>query len=178
MQSNLPAIRDPVREGIAVHLADMRGFARYLSRDASKADDLVQDTVLRALGAKAQFAEGTNVKAWLFTILRNLFYEQRRRQVREVEILSQISRDNEGDDRGGEQFSDQVLDLSVLIWRLPDALREALILVGAQEMSYEEAAAICLCPAGTIKARVSRARAKLAEMAMSASIPEGWKPVT
>ncbi|NVN45046.1 sigma-70 family RNA polymerase sigma factor [Asaia siamensis] len=146
---------------MAVHLSDLRGFARYLTRDVTAADDLVQDTVLRALGARAQFVEGTNVKAWLFTILRNIFYEQKRRKVKETEILSEISL---GSEEGREGYHDNVLDLSVLLWRLPEVLREALILVGAQEMSYEEAAEICLCPVGTMKARVSRARAKLAEI--------------
>ncbi|WP_084294662.1 sigma-70 family RNA polymerase sigma factor [Asaia prunellae] len=148
-------------------MSDLRGFARYLTRDIAAADDLVQDTVLRALGARAQFVEGTNIKAWLFTILRNIFYEQRRRKVKETEILSEISRDSEEGGDGGQGYHDHVLDLSVLLWRLPETLREALILVGAQEMSYEEAAEICSCPVGTMKARVSRARAKLAEITAS-----------
>lgn len=156
---------DPVRRGIAVHLSDLRGFARYLTRDVTSADDLVQDTVLRALGARAQFVEGTNIKAWLFTILRNIFYEQKRRKVKESEILSEISQGSEEGGEGAQGYHDHVHDLSVLLWRLPETLREALILVGAQEMSYEEAAEICLCPVGTMKARVSRARAKLAELA-------------
>ncbi|WP_229719902.1 sigma-70 family RNA polymerase sigma factor [Asaia siamensis] len=153
-----------MRRGIAAHLSDLRGFARYLTRDVTAADDLVQDTVLRALGARAQFVEGTNVKAWLFTILRNIFYEQKRRKVKETEILSEISLGSEEGREGDQGYHDNVLDLSVLLWRLPEVLREALILVGAQEMSYEEAAEICLCPVGTMKARVSRARAKLAEI--------------
>ena len=156
---------DPVRRGIAVHLSDLRGFARYLTRDVTSADDLVQDTVLRALGARAQFVEGTNIKAWLFTILRNIFYEQKRRKVKESEILSEISQGSEEGGEGAQGYHDHVHDLSVLLWRLPETLREALILVGAQEMSYEEAAEICLCPVGTMKARVSRARTKLAELA-------------
>jgi len=156
---------DPVRRGIATHLSDLRGFARYLTRDVTSADDLVQDTVLRALGARAQFVEGTNIKAWLFTILRNIFYEQKRRKVKESEILSEISQGSEEGGEGAQGYHDHVHDLSVLLWRLPETLREALILVGAQEMSYEEAAEICLCPVGTMKARVSRARAKLAELA-------------
>lgn len=157
--------RDPVRRGISIHLADLRGFARYLTREASAADDLVQDTVLRALSARDSFVEGTNIKAWLFTILRNVFYEQRRRRVKETEILGEISRGREGDVAERGSFQDGVMDLSQLLWRLPDILREALILVGAQELSYEEAASICDCPVGTMKARVSRARGQLAELA-------------
>lgn len=156
---------DPVRRGISAHLADLRGFARYLTRETSAADDLVQDTVLRALSARESFMEGTNIKAWLFTILRNVFYEQRRRKVKETEILDEISRGSGGDVAERDGFQDGVLDLSQLLWRLPDILREAVILVGAQELSYEEAATICDCPVGTMKARVSRARVQLAELA-------------
>ncbi|WP_408870691.1 sigma-70 family RNA polymerase sigma factor [Asaia sp. HN010] len=161
---------------MAAHLSDLRGFARYLTRDVTAADDLVQDTVLRALGARDQFVEGTNIKAWLFTILRNVFYEQKRRKVRETEILSEISQGSEEGREGDQGYHDHVLDLSVLIWRLPETLREALILVGAQEMSYEEAAEICLCPVGTMKARVSRARAKLAEIAALPSVRAAASP--
>lgn len=157
---------DTVRAGLGAHLKDMRGFARYLSRDPSVADDLVQETIVRALASRTQFVEGTNLKAWLFTILRNLFYEQRRRQTREAEILAEIQiRDADETVQQEHAFQDQVMDLSVLLWQLPELLREALILVGAQELTYEEAAAICACPAGTMKARVSRARARLAEIA-------------
>jgi len=166
---------DPVRRGIAAHLGDLRGFARYLTREAAAADDLVQDTVLRALGARHQFEDGTNIKAWLFTILRNVFLEQRRRKARETEILSEISRNGDESDGVSSGLHDHVLDLSVLLWRLPELLREALILVGAQELSYEEAAQICACPVGTMKARVSRARAQLAEMTAT---PAGREPPT
>ncbi len=162
---------DPVRRGIAAHLVDLRGFARYLTRDASAADDLVQDTVLRALAARDSFIAGTNLKAWLFTILRNVFFEQRRRKVKETEILGEISRGSEGGFDERDRYKDGVMDLSQLLWRLPELLREALILVGAQEMSYEEAAAICDCPVGTMKARVSRARAQLAEIASPSEDP-------
>ncbi|GBQ13626.1 sigma-70 family RNA polymerase sigma factor [Swaminathania salitolerans] len=162
-----------MRRGLSAHLVDLRGFARYLTRDVPAADDLVQETVVRALASRSQFVDGTNLKAWLFTILRNLFYEQRRRHVRETEILSTISLETEESGQESSGMRDQVIDLSALLWQLPDLLREALILVGAQEMSYEEAAIVCDCPVGTMKARVSRARSRLAEIAQVTATGSG-----
>ncbi|GBR25394.1 DNA-directed RNA polymerase sigma-E/Sigma-24/FecI [Kozakia baliensis NRIC 0488] len=156
-----------MRKGIAGILPDLRGFARFLTRDASSADDLVQDTIVKALAAQEQFQLGTSLKAWLFTIQRNTFYEQRRRLRREKEILDDIGQEPEvsADTSANDTVRDQVLDLSGLLWQLPDIFREALILVGAQELSYEEAAQICGVAVGTMKARVSRARLRLAELA-------------
>lgn len=149
-----------LRREIAALLPDMRAFARFLARDRTVADDLVQDTIVRALGAIDQFAPGTNLKAWLFTIQRNAFYEQRRRRRREDTLLrAQPPADNV---RVPAQLAhSEISDLQRLIWELPPLLREALILVAAQELSHEEAAMICGVPIGTMKARLSRARAAL-----------------
>ena len=144
-------------------LPDLRAFARFLVRDPAAADDLVQDTVVRALGAVTQFQSGTNLKAWLFTILRNLFFEQSRRRRREAAVLSQqlpveeAVRPDQGD-------AVEVRDLEYVLWKLSPVLREALVLVGAQELTHEEAAQICSVPLGTMKARVSRARTELARI--------------
>ena len=165
-----------IRRQIAALLPDLRAFARFLVRDRVAADDIVQDSIVRALAAIDQFQPGTNLKAWLFTILRNQFYEQARRRKREVNAMH--SRFNAGIvDAAGAADPQQhalaeITDLQQLIWRLPPLLREALILVGAQEMSHEEAAAICNVPIGTMKARLSRARNGLAElMAATADLP-------
>lgn len=120
---------------------------------------------MRALTAHDQFIEGTSIKAWLFTIARNLFYETRRRHRRESEVMEDFSAQAalNGDD-GQAPLTDtraRVHELEREIWKLPPPLREALILVGAQEMTYEEAAAVCGVPVGTVKARVSRARSHL-----------------
>ncbi len=152
-----------LRRQLATLLPDLRAFARFLARDRVVADDLVQDAVVRALGALKQFQPGTNFKAWLFTILRNAFYEQARRQKREQRALAAGVRDDEGaapvqDARG------DITDLQNLLFRLPPLLREALILVGAQELTHEEAAAICGVPVGTMKARLSRARTALSSL--------------
>ncbi|MBE7210942.1 MAG: sigma-70 family RNA polymerase sigma factor [Gluconacetobacter diazotrophicus] len=142
-------------------LPDLRAFGRFLTREPIAADDLVQDTVVRALAAQHSFEPGTNLKAWLFTIQRNAFFEQNRRRQRENVLLSEQAADAvsvtpEANARG------EVSDLQRMLWTLPTLLREALVLVGAQELTYEEAADICDVPVGTMKARVSRARTQLA----------------
>lgn len=153
-----------LRREIAGLLPNLRGFARLLVRDRTMADDVVQDTVVRALAALHQFEPGTNLKAWLFTILRNQFYEQVRRRKREAAALDARFAGDEG--AAPQQLAQaQLHELQQLIWRLPPLLREALILVGAQEMSHEEAATICQVPVGTMKARLSRARTALAKLA-------------
>jgi len=148
------------RQDMMLLLPDLRGFARFLVRDRVAADDLVQDTVVQALGALGQFQPGTNLKAWLFTILRNQFFAQARRRKREAELL-QAHFQPEEISLSGDDLAD-IGDLQRMLWTLSPLLREALVLVGAQELSYDEAAAICAVPVGTMKARVSRARAALA----------------
>ena len=150
------------RHQIVALLPDLRAFARFLVRDRTAADDVVQDSIVRALGAISQFQPGTNLKAWLFTILRNQFYEQARRRKREATALQ--ARPGKFEAADPQQAQADIADLQQLIWRLPPAQREALLLVGAQEMSHEEAAAICGVPVGTMKARLSRARSGLAAL--------------
>ena len=156
-----------LRRALAALLPELRAFARFLARDRTLADDLVQDALVRALGALHQYQPGTSLKAWVFTILRNAYYEQGRRRWREVG-LGDAAADpavNSGasaapaPDHGSRA---ELGDLQRVVWQLPPLLREALTLVGAQELSYEEAAAICRVPVGTMKARVSRARTALA----------------
>ncbi len=155
------------REMLAL-LPDLRAFGRFLVRDHVAADDLVQDTIVRALGALGQFNAGTNLKAWLFTILRNLFFEQSRRRRREAAALS-AQLPTEETTRADQADPASLRDLQRTLWSLPPLLREALVLVGAQELSYEEAAAICGVPVGTMKARVSRARTQLTTIIQDAS---------
>ena len=146
---------------ISALLPDLRGFARFLTRDAMAADDLVQDTLVRALAAIDQFQPDTNLKAWLFTIQRNAFYEQARRRRRETQVMNERLPDPDST-APDAALRGEVADLQRMLFRLPPLLREALVLVGAQELSYEQAAAICGVPVGTVKARVSRARSQLA----------------
>lgn len=151
-----------LRRQIAALLPDVRGFARFLVRDRAAADDLVQDGLVRALAALHQFQPGTNLKAWLFTIVRNAFYESARRRKRESRALQEQPPSQLFAMRPSQEARAEVRDLQGLLWSLPPLLRESLILVGAQELTYEEAALVCNVPVGTIKARVSRGRAALA----------------
>jgi RNA polymerase sigma-70 factor, ECF subfamily len=159
------------RSELLALLPDLRAFARFLAHDRAAADDLVQDTVVRALSALPQFQEGTNLKAWLFTILRNLFFEQARRRRREVLALT-AGFPSEEAARPTQADSAELHDLGRMLWLLPPLLRESLVLIGAQELTHEEAARICGVPVGTMKARVSRARRQLARIMSRPKDPE------
>lgn len=144
-------------------LPQLRAFAISLTGNADRADDLVQDTVMRAWAHSASFQPGTNLRAWLFTILRNLFTSEYRKRRREVE-------DANGDyaaslvSPAAQESSLEMQDMQAALAKLPDDQREAVLLIGASGFSYEEAAEICGCAVGTIKSRVNRARGKLAEL--------------
>jgi RNA polymerase sigma-70 factor (ECF subfamily) len=153
---------DEARRRLIGLLPELRGYARFLARDATAADDLVQDAVVRALAALPQLSQDTALRPWLFTILRNTFFEQARRRRSERTALSQQVAGDDSE-RPGQHGSLDLADLQRQLFTLPPLLREALVLVGAQGVSYEEAAVICGVPVGTVKARVSRARAQLAE---------------
>jgi len=153
---------DP-REEIASHLAAMRAFAMSLTRDPSAADDLVQDTIVKAWTNIGSFTPGTNMRAWLFTILRNHFYTQRRRLARETGDADGVfaARLAEKPAHDGRLA---LRDFAVAFAELPDEQREALVLVGASGFSYDEAARMTGVPSGTVKSRANRARRKLAEL--------------
>jgi RNA polymerase sigma-70 factor (ECF subfamily) len=153
-------------------LPEMRGFARFLVRQPAEADDLVQEAVLRALAALPQFQVGTNLRAWVFRILRNTFYEQSRRRRTEQAALAQSFQEDEARD-GTQQGHVDLTDLQRGLFQLTPVLREALVLVGAQGLSQEDAAAVCGVPVGTMKARVSRARSQLAAIMHHPIAPEG-----
>jgi RNA polymerase sigma-70 factor (ECF subfamily) len=138
----------------------LRAFARTLTGDATAADDLAQDAVMKAWDARASFQMGTNMKAWTFMILRNQFYSEKRRSWRQTQL------DQEAAERTLVAVDDPeapvALDeLRLSLAQLPPEQREALILVGAGGFAYEEAAEICGCAVGTVKSRVSRARKAL-----------------
>jgi RNA polymerase sigma-70 factor (ECF subfamily) len=154
--------QDP-RDEIALHLKPMRLFALSLTRDLSRADDLVQDTVVKAWTNIDKFQPGTNMRAWLFTILRNTFYSDRRRAKREVSdvdgmLSGRIATKPDHDGRLAME------DFRTAFEQLPDEQREVLILVGAQGFSYEDAAETCGCAVGTVKSRANRGRKRLAEL--------------
>jgi RNA polymerase sigma-70 factor (ECF subfamily) len=143
-------------------LPHLRAFARSLTRRREQADDLVNDAVVRALSAAEQFQPGTNFKAWMFTILRNLFYNEGRknRPVVPLDDAEAMVQSVPATQQGALEFC----DFRRAFWQLSDDHREVLILVGASGLSYEEAAAVCDCAVGTIKSRVSRARSELLQI--------------
>ncbi len=152
---------EPRRMLIAL-LPELRGFARFLVRQQTEADDLVQEAIVRALAALPQFQPGSNFRAWVFRILRNAFYEQARRRRTEQHALAQSFAEDEAGDPAQPGYLD-LSDLQRALFKLTPVLREALVLVGAQGLSHEDAALVCAVPVGTMKARVSRARRHLAQ---------------
>lgn len=161
-------MEDP-REEIVQHLPAMRAFAVSLTHNQALADDVVQDAVVKAWTNFEKFKKGTNLRAWLFTILRNDFYSYRRKRKKEIE-------DVDGDFahalavKPAHDGRLQFLDFLSFFRELPIEQREALMLVGASGFSYEEAAEMCNVPIGTIKSRANRARSRLAE---KLGLPEG-----
>jgi RNA polymerase sigma-70 factor (ECF subfamily) len=144
-------------------LPSLRAFAVSLSGRHDKADDLVQDTVMKAWAKQESFEMGTNIKAWLFTILRNEFYSQMRKRGREVQDTDGAFTERMAVHPSQYGIVD-LNDFRKALDKLPDDQREAIILIGASGFSYEEAAEICKCAVGTMKSRVSRARSKLQEL--------------
>ena len=157
------AVSQALRDDLLASIPNLRAFAVSLAGSSERADDLVQETLMKAWAKFHTFQEGTNLRAWLFTILRNEFYSQVRKRGREVEdaegtyaarLASQPSQTGHMD----------MNDFRAALAQLPADQREALVLVGASGFSYEEAADICQCAVGTIKSRVSRARTRLGEL--------------
>ena len=150
-----------IRDALLAAVPSLRAFAISLSGQVDRADDLVQDTLLRALSHIDRFERGTNLNAWLFTILRNLFHSEYRKRRREVEDAdgSYAARLKVSPEQGARLDFE---DFRTALAKLPPDQREALLLVGASGFSYEEAANICGCAVGTIKSRVNRARSRLA----------------
>jgi RNA polymerase sigma-70 factor (ECF subfamily) len=152
-----------VREAMLAAVPSLRAFAISLSGNVDRADDLVQETLLRAIANIDSFQPGTNMSAWMFTILRNLFrseYRKRRREVEDTDGSYAESLKSHPEQNSRLEFQ----EFRAALAKLPPDQREALILVGASGFSYEEAAAICECAVGTIKSRVNRARTRLADL--------------
>jgi RNA polymerase sigma-70 factor (ECF subfamily) len=153
---------DEMRELLLGAIPALRAFAFSLTYDLDRSDDLVQDTLVRAWTKADSFTRGTNLTAWLFTILRNLFYSEQRKRKREVE-------DADGALAGRltslpeQEIRVELREFQEALNDLPFSQREALVLVGAQNFTYEEAAEICGVAVGTMKSRVSRARGRLIE---------------
>lgn len=148
-------------EGSIVELLPrLRAFARSLTRDRTAADDLLQETFVRALGHIHQFRPGTNLKAWIFAIMRNTRVSQGKRQSRELRIF----KPDEGDIGSGgamQGWSRASGVMAAALSQLPPDQKETVVLISCLGLSYEECAEACGCPIGTVKSRLNRGRETL-----------------
>ncbi len=164
-------LSDPeFKDQLGAVIPHLRAFGRSLSGSRDLADDLVQETLLKAWAARKRFQAGTNMRAWTFIILRNLFLSQMRRarfkgewdEITAAKILAAPASQDRHIELG---------DMQRALMHLPQPQREALILVGAGGFAYEEAAEICGCAVGTIKSRVARGRVALETLLSSGKMP-------
>ncbi len=158
-----PADPAAINADLVALMPSLRAFSRSLCTNPARADDLVQETLVKALANLDRFEPGSNMRAWLFTILRNIYYSEYRKRRREVA-------DSDGAIAGklatapAQNSHMDMLDFREALQHLPTDQREALILIGGSGLSYEEAAGVCGCAVGTMKSRVNRARGKLGEL--------------
>lgn len=151
------------RDAFVAAVPSLHRFALSLTKNAAMADDLVQDTLLKAWKARSHFEPDTNLGAWLFTIMRNAFYTTHRRARWEVS-------DSDGDHAArlasapAQSGHLDMQDAQAALARLPEPMRQALVLVAIENLSYEEAAEVMQCRIGTVKSRVWRARDQLATL--------------
>jgi RNA polymerase sigma-70 factor (ECF subfamily) len=148
------------RQLLVQYLPHLRAVARSLTGHRDRADDLVNDTILKALSAEAQFASGTNLKAWLMTILRNHYINGLRRSRIEVETVDEIP-EAALPTAPNQEHVVEMHEVAAALQSMSVEHREILVLVSAAGLSYEEAASVCGCAVGTIKSRLNRARSEL-----------------
>ena len=152
-----------IKADLIAVIPNLRAFAVSLCGNPDRADDLVQETLVKAWGNLDSFVEGTNLPAWLFTILRNFYYSEYRKRRREVADPDGVIATKLATAPAQNGHMD-LRDLHDALQQLPTDQREALILIGASGLSYEEAANICGCAIGTMKSRVRRSRIDLASL--------------
>lgn len=155
---------------LAAVIPHLRAFGRSLSGSRDVADDLVQETLMKAWAARDRFQAGTNMRAWTFIILRNHFLSQMRRSRFKGEWDDLVA-DRMLAAPAGQDKQIELADLQRALLQLPSSQREALILVGAGGFAYEEAAEICGVAVGTIKSRVARGRAALEQLLEDGLLP-------
>ena len=156
-------VEQALRDELLAPVPPLRAFAMSLTNNRDRADDLVQDTLMRAWANLDRFQRGTNLEAWLFTILRNRFhseYRSRRREVEDADGSYAARLKTYPDQQAHLDFE----DCRTALMKVPADQREALLLVAAQGMSYEKAAQVTGVPEGTVKSRVNRARNRLADL--------------
>ncbi len=172
--TNAPGVAlddDAFRRELAAVIPHLRAFARSLSGNRDTADDLVQETMLKAWAARARFQAGTNMRAWTFIILRNIFLSQMRRNRFRGEWDDLVAERTLAAPAGQDKQM-ELADLHRAMQMIPPSQREALILVGAGGFAYEEAAEICGVAVGTIKSRVARGRIALEQIINSGALPK------
>ncbi|MBI4723767.1 MAG: sigma-70 family RNA polymerase sigma factor [Rhodomicrobium sp.] len=162
-----------LRQELVRWIPNLRAFALSLTQSAQQSDDLVQDTLVKALSNLDKFQTGTNLRAWLFTILRNSFYNDiRYKKYHQTAPLDEVDPGYLERRATQEKYIEFKDVLKGWVTLVPEQ-REAISLVAAEGLSYEEAAAVCNCPVGTVKSRLSRARQRLEDYANGKSaLPE------
>lgn len=145
----------------AQHIPRLRRYARALTGDRSRADDLVQDTLERALVKFHLWRQGTDLRAWLFTIMHNVYVNQVRANASAAVVSTVDDEATQFGIRATQADRLEVLDLETALARLPQEQREVLLLVGLEQMTYEESAGVLNVPIGTVMSRLSRGREKL-----------------
>jgi RNA polymerase sigma-70 factor (ECF subfamily) len=158
------ADQNAMRSDLLAAVPNLWAFAYSLTHNTASADDLVQDTLVRAWASCDHFKLGTNFRAWLFTILRNQFYSLQRRRRREVEDVEGVHSNRLLISPPEQGAHLDLQDLQKALMALPPMQREALLLVKAQGLSYQESARVCGCALGSVKSRVHRARRHLEEL--------------
>ena len=143
-------------------IPSLQAFARVLTRNPSEVDDLVQDTLVKAISNIHQFTPGTNFRGWLFTIERNTFYTQH--QQRRLHPAIPLDDTHALSVSPNQEWSARMSAVHDAVLQLPSGQREALLLVAGAGMTYDEAASVCQCAIGTIKSRINRARHRLEEL--------------
>jgi RNA polymerase sigma-70 factor, ECF subfamily len=158
-----------IHQALVAAMPNLRAFAISLCGDVTMANDLVQETMMKAWANREKFILGTNFKAWLFTILRNTYFSDLRRSRREIQDVDgqYAALMSSPPEQNGHL---DLKDFARALEQVSPDQREALILVGAEGFSYEEAAVVCGCAVGTVKSRVNRARNRIAEIMAMTSI--------
>jgi RNA polymerase sigma-70 factor (ECF subfamily) len=147
------------------HIPSLRRYARALTGDAWAADDLVQDTLERACSRWRLWLAGSDLRAWLFTLMHNIFVNQLRRSLRQAAAGATVNVEEvENELAAPEAGTAQSLDLQRCLLRLPEDQRAVLLLVSLEDLSYEEVSKITGVPVGTVMSRLSRARSRLRDL--------------
>jgi RNA polymerase sigma-70 factor (ECF subfamily) len=155
---------EEVRAGVVRYTRELRAFARSLTQNPASADDLAQEAILRALACAHQYKPGTNFKAWIFTILRNSYFNEHRKRMNSHRSLDCLKLYGQPYVPANQDAYLEMCDVRRAFGRLGPLQREVLMLIGPGDLSYEEAARVCGCRVGTIKSRASRARKELLQM--------------